>query len=263
MEPFRIWERESGVSAALAGSVASAVDLAVGPVCSCGRPWGVCHDVGSPLQDPVRSDVALVLFAALGGGGDGFHEVRTVDPDGCAGRWWWPACNIGRTLHLAKTHVQLRYELRFSLAPRHVRGMGGVRKAHCLWSRVEGSKAMTRLERCGDWASSPPAPSLVILETPQRGTALWVLRRPLPGAWARQGNRRLAYHLGMPAGRDCDPEELFVPVPGSVLREGRVRPSPVVRASGVRCVDFTAREVVGRLKEAPSPDAWRARQEDL
>lgn len=118
-----------------------------------------------------------------------------------------------------------------------------------LWARVESKASAARLARFD------PAPTLVLREgSSARRVALWALCAPLGRGWTERANRRIAHALGGPK-KWCG-ESFSFPVPGTVLRVGRSRPVPVVVES--RCDGlYRPREVVGGLREAPDPEAWR------
>ena len=129
---------------------------------------------------------------------------------------------------------------------------------HCIteWARdknvrLEGKKSADILRRFR------PVPTFVIREgSSSRYTAFWALSQPLT-RWkdVDRANRRLAHALKAPK-KYADPGEFYFAPPGTVLRVGRSRPCPVVVArAGLET--YTVGEVVGRLRDAPDPDAWR------
>lgn len=136
-----------------------------------------------------------------------------------------------------------------SVGLRPSRGHGSCGSARVLWARVEGKKEAEALMRFR------PRPTIVLREgSTSRLVALWTLRNPLSYEWLVRANRRIAHKL-FASKRWVEPEFVF-PVPGSCLRAGRSRPVPV-RVESFRWRVYTPREVVGGLKEAPDPDAWR------
>ncbi len=133
------------------------------------------------------------------------------------------------------------------------REFGTCSDAAVLWARVEGKAQVKALERFR------PSPTFVVSEgATSRKVALWSLSRPWGFEVVERANRRIAYALR--AAPKWGVPEFDFPAPGSCLRAGRVRPVPVVfdwfDPRGV----YTAREVVGALKEPPSRDAWRGVQ---
>lgn len=128
-------------------------------------------------------------------------------------------------------------------------GFGSCDSARVLWARVEGKREAQALARFR------PVPSIVLREgSTSRYVALWQLRNPLGYEWLVRANRRIAHKLFAPK-KWVAPEFEFA-VPGSCLRAGRSRPVPV-RVESLSDVVYTPRQVVGALKEAPDPAAWR------
>lgn len=133
---------------------------------------------------------------------------------------------------------------------RRQRGHGTCRGARVLWARVEGKKEAAALERFR------PRPTLVVREgSTSRMVALWSLRRPLSYDWLVRANRRIAHKLFGP--KKWAEAEFMLPCPGSCLRTGRARPVPVHVESFDPAAIYVPREVVGGLKDAPDPNAWR------
>lgn len=127
----------------------------------------------------------------------------------------------------------------------------GVRDCPMLWCRVEGDKQVKRAHRFRS------RPTLVIGDaTSSKRLLMWWLTGSVDYFDAVDANRKLAYHLGAPQKVGKEPDLLRIPVPGSCLRTGRARPSPVVVT---RCepVRFELAALVGGLKQPPDPDAWR------
>jgi hypothetical protein len=136
------------------------------------------------------------------------------------------------------------------LRPR--RGFGTCGTSSVLWARVEGKKEAQALARFR------PVPTLVLREgSTQRYVALWELDRELNYDWLLRANRRIAHKLFAPK-KWTDAEFVFA-APGSCLRSGRSRPVPVRVESFEPAGIYRPRDVVGKLKEAPDPDAWRER----
>lgn len=131
---------------------------------------------------------------------------------------------------------------------------GDVGWSMVLWAWVTGSEQLARAARF------KPAPTMVLRfgDSSDR-LMLWALKKPIPWAMIEPHNDRVAYALGASRAR-CQGEYLRVPLPGTFLRVRRSRPSPVL----VTRLDLTAvydlAQVTGRLKDAPSKDAWRTKK---
>jgi hypothetical protein len=138
--------------------------------------------------------------------------------------------------------------LSVGLRPR--RGFGSCDSARCLWLRTESKKEAQMLARFR------PKPTIIVREgSTSRMIALWQMRNPLTYEWLVRANKRIA-HKTFSAKKWAAPEFAF-PAPGSCLRAGRARPVPVRVEEFNPDAVYTPREVVGRLKEAPDPAAWR------
>jgi hypothetical protein len=228
------------------------------------RMPGTPAPASRPFRRAELTEAAFLYLLALGGGTKWLHEVRCWNEEDGERRYWLRAAVLERTLFDLRAMAAAGEDVEVSAVPRFVRGMSGHREASCLWVRVEGGAGLERLSRCGEWRSSPPAPTLVLREgTTQRATALWLLRCPMQSAFAFRANRRIAYHLGVPAGVKCDPDYSMVRVPGTQIREGRRRGGLPVRVAHVLWQDYRGEDVVGHLKDAPDPRAWMDRQEDV
>lgn len=137
-----------------------------------------------------------------------------------------------------------------SAGSRRRRGFGTCASASVLWCRVEGKSQERELLRFR------PSPTLVVREgSTSRRVALWALRRPLEFDWLDRANRRIAHRLWAP--KKWSAAEFQFPAPGSCLRVGRSRPVPIVAEWFDPVALFSPRQVVGALREAPSPNAWR------
>lgn len=137
-----------------------------------------------------------------------------------------------------------------SAGSRRRRGMGTCDRAAVLWCRTETKKSAELLRRFR------PSPTLVLREgLTCRMTALWSLQVSLTYEWLVRANRRLAHKL-FAAKKWGEAEFAFNP-PGSCLRVGRSRPVPVHCEFYDPAAVYTARQVVGHLKDAPDPNAWR------
>lgn len=169
----------------------------------------------------------------------------------------WHRCGVpgsGRRLVRRVRAVDERLSGQVLLSiPRKKLG-GGAPYATVLWARVEGDKQRKALDRFR------PVPPVVVQEgASTRAVAFWPLDRALGWEWIVRANKRIAHRLGTPK-KWADPDEFLFPAPGSCLRAGRSRPLPVVMTR-LEPVHFTARQVVGRLKDAPDPNAWREQLE--
>lgn len=140
-------------------------------------------------------------------------------------------------------------EVAVSLVPRPRPGWGTASRSNVLWCRAESKKQLERLRRL------QARPSIVLREgSTLRYLAIWELAEPVGPEELERWNKRLAHAIGAPK-KYAAPEEMFVP-PGACLRDGRSRPVPIVHAGGSSRV-WSAAQVVGRLRDAPDPDAWR------
>lgn len=126
---------------------------------------------------------------------------------------------------------------------------GGVGLVSVLWVRVEGKEQLARARRFR------PLPSLVLAEgSSTRRLLMWPLERTINYFDATERNRKIAYCLGAKQ-KWGNPDELWVPAPGTCLRDGRTRPVPVV-VSRLTLGTFWPDQVTARLKEPPAKDAW-------
>lgn len=133
--------------------------------------------------------------------------------------------------------------------PQNRPGAGGVAVCSVLWCRVEGTDQLQRARRFR------PLPSLVLAEgSSSRRLLMWPLERAIPHADVVERNRKIAYALRAKQ-KWGDPDLLWVPAPGTCLRDGRSRPVPV-RVARLALDFFAADAVTGRLKEPPPRDAW-------
>lgn len=143
-------------------------------------------------------------------------------------------------------------EVLLAAAARPRRGFGSCGSTAVLWARVEGKKDAQALARFR------PRPTLLLREgSTSRYVAVWSLRRPLSYDWMVRGNKRIAHKLFAPKKWAGDAEFMF-PCPGSCLRVGRARAVPVRLERFDPAALYVARDVVGKLKDAPDPNAWRA-----
>lgn len=172
------------------------------------------------------------LWALLWGDGGQYHEIR-LGPSVC----WIPT-------HKRRTFEELMHEpdARISFVPRTERDPFALGDAHVLWARLERPASGDLLSRL------PVGPTLVIREgRSSRRTALWGLSRPVSGDFITRGNERLS-HACKGRRRAADASSLF----DSPFSPGKL---------WIEYEDdgpfHTAREIVGRLRDAPATDGWR------
>lgn len=135
-------------------------------------------------------------------------------------------------------------------------GMPARRGGACsvLWCWLNTPDSAARAAR---WRTR--LPSLVLrMGGSSRRLAFWAMEEMVAGVSVEAANRRLAYALRAPQ-KWALPDSLRIPVPGTFLRVGRVRPSPVLVS---RLVDdvYGRAQLVGRLKDPPPKDAWKERK---
>ena len=182
--------------------------------------------------------------------GAGVLEVTAI-----GGSYWMRASRAHRLLppleHLCWEREPLVNVLPCRRAGRYLERV----PSSLLWVRTESGRAASRLR------SFRPAPTVVIREGASvRYVAFWALSDPLEGDWLDRANRRLAHALDCP--KKHASTAFTFQLPGTILRAGRSRPLPVELVRYEPEV-LSAREVVGRLREAPDPDAWRAHADAL
>ena len=161
---------------------------------------------------------------------------------------FWHHCGVpgsGRILERLVHDCDLQHSDQVELLlPEPKRFNGGPCGASALWCRIEGRDQLDRARRFR------PLPSVVLQEgTSSRRLLLWGLREWLNYFNVEKANRRIAYRLRATQKHGV-PENLRVPAPGTFLRAGRARPTPVVVR---RCepVLFGVDQVAGRLKDPP------------
>jgi len=182
------------------------------------------------------SDLWAVLW------GPGLHEVQCRYSEGTA-RIWMPSDRrrpFTRILRLSDCYV--------SAVPRVREDPLAYGDAHVLWARLDRPECAERLAR------APFPPTLVIREgRSSRRTALWALSRPLSPRFVAQANARLSY--AFKGRRSAGMPEALILSPFTRLTSA-VRPVAVWQEYESDSYG-TARDIVGRLSEAPDPDAWR------
>lgn len=119
-----------------------------------------------------------------------------------------------------------------------------------LWARTESKVSAKRL------VHMRTQPSILLREgDTARYVAFWILRKPLTHSQLERANKRIAHYLRTPK-KWSDADTFTFPLPGTFLRRGRTRPVPVVLES-MSLQQHTAKSVVGWMRDAPDPDAWR------
>jgi hypothetical protein len=172
------------------------------------------------------------LWALLWGDSGQFHELRIG-----AATCWVPCVKRRPFMRLID-----QPDTRVSFVPRTEQHPMALGPAWVLWVRLERPACAQALARL------PIGPTLVVREgRSSRRWALWSLSRPLRGAWITQANERLAYALkGRRGAADA-----------STLMPSPFSPGKAFVEYESRNV-YPAREIVGRLRDAPDADGWRA-----
>lgn len=200
---------------------------------------------------PSRWDQDLGLLWSITAAARGFHLVTWMDPEHGEQQHWVHVGDLDRYRTLIDWLGRgLSLEIQVSAVPRPTQEHGVAGLSSVFWVRTEGGRQLERLERFR------PRPSIVLEEGDStRRVALWALSVPMNYEWVVRGNKRLAHRLGA-AKKHAEPEFMFNP-PGSCLRDGRARPVLIRTVESNPDRVFKPGEVVGRLKDAPDPDAWR------
>lgn len=171
--------------------------------------------------------------------GPGYHELRVGHAQ------VWIPCHRRR----AFTRVLASDDCHVSAVPREDKDALSYGRAHVLWVRLERPDCAERLARV------PVSPTLVIREgRSSRRTAFWALSRPISGDWIERANARLASHC-QGRRRTGEPTQLVVS-PFTRVTVGRSTPVRV-RVEYESDTYATARQVVGRLRDAPDLNAWK------
>lgn len=174
--------------------------------------------------------------------GPGYHEIQCRSSEGSA-RLWIP-CDRRRALE----RILRSDDCFISAVPRSREDSFALGDAHVLWARLDRPECGDRLARL------PVGPTLVVREgRSSRRYALWALSRPLYGDWIDRANGRLA-HACKGRRRAGDASALILS-PFTRLTNAAHSVSVYVEYESDSYA--TAREIVGRLSEAPSLDAWR------
>lgn len=134
--------------------------------------------------------------------------------------------------------------------PRRDRTALGAVHSTILWARVEGREQLQRAYQF------KPYPTMVLQEgSSTRRLLIWGLEERVHVLDAQQLNKRIAYRLRA-VQKHGDPDRLWVAAPGTCLRHGRSRPTPVV-VSRLTTDTYTAAAVAGRLKDPPESTWWQ------
>lgn len=181
--------------------------------------------------------------------GAGWHYVRT--PHGELNGWWVKGDRVGELAALMEQHGPAG-DVTVSAVPLLEVGSFRLRQdSPVLWVRTETRDSCKRLARFR------PEPTLVMREGDTcRQVALWSLTAPCPIDKLERANGRLSYSLRCKLKHGAQGFEFAVP--GTVLREGRKRPVPVVAAGGSG-EPVGAGALLARLRDRPAPPEWLGR----
>ena len=205
----------------------------------------------TPTVEETQATRLLALLAMWGGG------VAPVYRDGGEMPAAWVDCarpseaaeDLLRRVARARGSAQLELGL-----PERERRVGGPGSCTVLWCWVE-SKDQAR--RAGK--RFKPLPTLVLkMGKSCRRLLIWGLEEQVPYVSVVAANKRIAYALHAPQ-KWSEPERLRIPLPGTFLRAGRVRPSPVL-VTRVGEETFTRAQVSGRLRDPPPSYMQRLRE---
>lgn len=184
----------------------------------------------------------LGLWALLWGEAGQFHEVR-VGPATC-----WIPCEQPHAL----TRLLVADDAYVSVVPRIAQNQYALAKGWVLSARLESPDSAERLAR----VAVPP--TLVAREGgSSRRTALWWLSVPLDADWVTRASERLAHHLKGRRGA-ADASALMVS-PFTHLTAGRKKRQRVY-VEYQTDLRSTARQIVGRMVDAPATDGWREKR---
>jgi hypothetical protein len=174
--------------------------------------------------------------------GPGLHEIQCTYSEGTA-RIWVP-CERRRPFE----RIVRADNCFVSAVPRTSEDSLSYGESHILWARLDRPEAGERLGKV------PLAPTLVLREgRSSRRYALWALSRPLSGAWIDQANARLSH--ACKGRRSAGNASALILSPFTRLtRAARPVKVYVEFESGTIA---SARDVVGRLPDAPATDGWR------
>lgn len=162
---------------------------------------------------------------------------------------WLPVPDRARFRRALGGAEKLASRSELSPLPRSSESTEAIGQCSCLWARVESGKQLDALTKF------TPAPSIVLRDGDTlRRTALWALTGELDEQWAERLNRRIAHKLGTPK-KYADPTRFTFTTPGAIGEGGKL-----VRVEHMIPEFYGAKEVAGRLQEAPDPHAWRNAQ---
>lgn len=184
----------------------------------------------------------LGVWALLWGEPGQFHELR-IGAATC-----WIPCDQPRAL----TRLLVADDAHVSVVPRTARDKYALGKGWLLSARLESPESADRLSRV------PVPPTLVAREGgSSRRTALWWLSVPLDADWVTRASERLAHFLKSRRGA-ADASALMVS-PFTRLTVGRKKPQRVY-VEYQTDARSTARQIVGRMADAPATDGWREKR---
>ena len=175
-------------------------------------------------------------------------EIRSLDPEGR--RVWVGVRDPEHVDKVAAAVARLRdrHSVYIGAAPRvRERGtLADIERVWALWADCDTPQSAERLR------AFHPLPSVVVRSgQPGRLHAYWPLREPVPPAWAKRGNRRLAFALGSDKAA-TDAARVLRPV-GSINHKVEA----VVTCAYVELDVFTISEVVGHLPDETPPASRR------
>jgi hypothetical protein len=174
--------------------------------------------------------------------GPGIHEITCRYADRTA-RIWMP-CDRRRPF----TRIVCADDCYVSAVPRTSEDSFAVGLGWMLWARLERPECGDRLARL------PIGPTVVVREgRSSRRYAFWSLSRPLSDEWINRANARLAHACKGRRGA-ADASQLVLS-PFTRLTSA-ARPVSVYVEYESGNISH-ARDVVGRLPDAPATDGWR------
>jgi len=175
--------------------------------------------------------------------GPGFHEITCRYSEGPA-RIWMPCSRkhpFERIVRADDCYV--------SAVPRRSEDSLAYGAAHVLWVRLDRPEAGERLSKV------PLAPTAVLREgRSSRRYALWALSQPLWGDWIDRANARLSHFCKGRRGAGTASQLVLSPFT-RLTTATRTVPVYVEYESDTYA---TARQIVGRLPDAPATDGWKA-----
>lgn len=200
-------------------------------------------------------------WAMLGVEEGTFHEVRFRYTDGEDHevdsrnvRLWIDVADVRRferTINDPDEDCSLSLVPRKPPLPEGMQPAEWVGQSAVVWARLDNNRQMQKL-RLFD-----PVPTLVLRHGGSvHRMAIWWLSTPLNVVQLERANRRIAHALG--AKKKWADALAYTFVPGTVLRNGAPgRKAVAVHIEYESGGRYTLGQVVGRLPDAPDPDAWR------